>query len=220
AWAAPPSAPSRALRANGSPACRNASQPTLAPPIGLHIAEALAPGSGEAEVELLHVLVLRERGRFAVHHHAAGLQDVTVVRVAQRDVGVLLRKQEAHALLAVELLHDLENFFDQLRREAHRWLIEQDGLRARHQRAADGGHLLLAARGIARLRVAALLQAREVGVDLIQVFAQAGAAHFPSYAARVASGEQVLLHRKVLEAVAAFHHLADTALDQGCGIEA
>src|SRR2546427_8149494 len=41
-------------------------QPTLASAIRLHVAEALAAAGGEAEVELLHVLVLSERLAFAV----------------------------------------------------------------------------------------------------------------------------------------------------------
>ncbi len=64
--------------------------------------------------------------------------------------------------------------------------------------------------------MAALLEAREVGVDLLQVLAQANAKR----AARVAAGEQVLLDREVLEAVAAFHHLADAALHECRRIEA
>jgi hypothetical protein len=43
------------------------------------------------------------------------------------------------------MLHDLEDLFDDLGREAHRGLVEQDQLRARHQRTADHAHLLFAA---------------------------------------------------------------------------
>src|SRR5436190_4260970 len=200
---------------SGSPACRNALQPTLAPPVGLHVAEAPAARGGEAEVELLYVLVLRQALRLAIHHDASVLEDVTVVGVAQRDVGVLLGEKEAHPLLAVELLHDLEDFLDELRREAHRRLVQQDGLRPRHQRAADRGHLLLAAGGVAGLRVAPLLEPGEVRVDLLQLLTHAGA----KIPARIGSGQQVFLDCKVLEAMPAFHHLADAALHQRRRIE-
>jgi hypothetical protein len=58
----------------------------------------------------------------------------------------------------VEVLHDLEHLLDDLRREAHRRLVEQHHLRVGHQRAADRAHLLLAARGVGRLRAAPRLQ--------------------------------------------------------------
>ena len=38
--------------------------------------------------------------------------------------------RKRHALLLVEALHDLEDLLDELRREAHRRLVEQDHLRA------------------------------------------------------------------------------------------
>ena len=59
--------------------------------------------------------------------------------------GLKSGEQEADALFFVEIFDDLENLLDDLRREPHRRLVEQDHLRPRHQRAADGAHLLLAA---------------------------------------------------------------------------
>src|SRR5256885_11678170 len=100
ASAAQPSAPLPALWQSGSPACRNNSQPAFSAPIRFHVAEALAAAGGKAEIELLHVLVLGERGAFAVHHHAAVFEDVAVVGVLERDVGVLLGQKKAHVLLA------------------------------------------------------------------------------------------------------------------------
>jgi hypothetical protein len=55
-------------------------------------------------------------------------------------------------LLGVEVLHDLEHLFHDLRRQAHRGLVQQHHARVGHQRAADGAHLLLAARGVGGLR--------------------------------------------------------------------
>ena len=51
----------------------------------------------------------------------------------------------AAILAGVKFLHDFENFADNLRRQSHRRLVQQHQRRARHQRPADGAHLLLAA---------------------------------------------------------------------------
>src|SRR6185503_16996775 len=101
---APSSAPPPAPRANAAPwgpraPCRRLSgQPALAPAVVLRVAEVLPSRPAEAQVELLHVGVAGQGRRVAVHHHPAGLQDVAVVRVAERRRGVLLREQEAHLL--------------------------------------------------------------------------------------------------------------------------
>src|SRR5258708_5375677 len=94
-------------------------------------------------------------------------------------------------------------------------MVEQDHPGERHEGAADRGHLLLAAGGVARLRIAPLLEAREILVDLLTVLTTARA----EGAARVGAGEQVLLDGQVLEAVASFHDLADAALHQRRRVE-
>ena len=65
------------------------------------------------------------------------------------------------------------------------------------------------------MRAAPLLETREILVDLLQVFLHAGTQR----AARVGAGQQVLFHRQVREAVAAFHDLADAALHQRRRVE-
>src|SRR5436190_589456 len=85
----------------------------------------------------------------AVHHDAAIFENVAVACVFQRHVGVLLGEQEGDTLLAVEVLHDLEDLLNDLRRQSHRRLVEQDHFRPRHQRPSDRAHLLLAAGGVA-----------------------------------------------------------------------
>ena len=82
--------------------------------------------------------------------------------VFERHVDVLLGEQKRHALLLVEPVDDLENLLDDLRRQPHRGLVEQDHFRARHQGAADRAHLLLAARCVAGERTAPLADAREI----------------------------------------------------------
>src|SRR6476660_6740003 len=76
------------------PAALMSREPALSPAIVLHVAEAPAPRRRQAEVELLHVLVVRKVGRVAVHDDATVLQDVAVVRMAQRDHRILLGEQE------------------------------------------------------------------------------------------------------------------------------
>jgi len=181
----------------------------------LDVAEALAARRRQAEVELLDVLVRREALRVAVHHDAPALEDVAVVRVAQRDGRVLLGQEEAHALLGVEVAHDLEDLLDDLRREAHRRLVEQDRVGTRHQRAADRGHLLLAAGRVAGLARPPLPEPREVVVDALERRRELAARH----AARERAGQQVLLDRQVLEAMAPFHHLADAHAHELVGRE-
>ena len=82
----------------------------------LDVAKRLAAFAADAEVEFLDVFILPERRGIAVEHDAPGLQDETVIGIAQRDIGVLLGKQEGNALLFVQPLEDLEYLLDQLRR--------------------------------------------------------------------------------------------------------
>src|SRR5690348_3815408 len=95
-------------------------KPALSSPVMLDVAKTPAAGRGESEVELLHVLVVCERTRRAIHDDAAVLEDEAVARMAQRDHRVLLGEQERHALVAIQLADDREDLLDDLRREAHR----------------------------------------------------------------------------------------------------
>src|SRR6516164_4263624 len=182
-------------------------QPALAPPVMLALAERFAPALGHAEIELLDVLVLAQCLGLAVEHHAAVLQHIAVTRVLQRHAGILLREQERHRLLGVEIADDLENLLDQLRREPHRRFVQQDRLRPRHQRASNRTHLLFAAGDISGGGAAPFLQPREIGIDQLEVAPDGRAA----VAARERAGEKVLLHGEVREAMAPLHHLDASA---------
>src|SRR6266705_5431377 len=98
------------------------SQPPLPAAVVLHVLEAPSRARGDSEIELLDVLVRGELGGRAVHDHAAVLEDVAVIGVAQRDVGVLFGEQKTYLLLLIEALHDLEDLLDDLRRKPHRRL--------------------------------------------------------------------------------------------------
>ncbi len=67
------------------------------------------------------------------------------MREPQRHIGILLSQQERVALLFVQRFHDAKDLFHKLRRKAHAWLIQEDCLRARHQRPTNRDHLLLSA---------------------------------------------------------------------------
>ncbi len=90
-----------------------------------------------------------------------------------------------------ELQHDLEDLVDDDRREAERGFVEEQKLRAAHQRAADGHHLLLAARQPARRLVTPLAEDREQAVYLVAQLGEALAA------AGDVAGDQVLLDREL-----------------------
>src|SRR4051794_24118005 len=112
-------------------------QPALAAAVEFDVAVAFAAGGGQTEIEFLDVLVLAQRGRLAIHDDPAVFQDVAVIGIAQRDIGVLLGDDKADAGLLVEPGDDLEDLLDQLRREAERGFIEQYQPRPRHQRPAS-----------------------------------------------------------------------------------
>jgi hypothetical protein len=169
--------------------------------------------SSSAEIEFLDVLVLAQRLCLAVEHHAPVLENVAVARVAQRHERILLGEQKGNFLLLVQRMHDVENLLDDLRRESHRRLVEQDHFRLRHQRPADRGHLLLAARGVAGERGAPLLELRKIGIDPFEILPDRGIAVAP----REGAGEQVFLDRQMREALPAFHHLDAAAAHQFVG---
>ena len=62
----------------------------------------------------------------------------------QRQMRVLLDEEDGHALL-VDLLDDVEDGLHHGRRQAERWLVEEQEPGSRHQGARDRQHLLLAA---------------------------------------------------------------------------
>src|SRR5256885_13725117 len=190
-------AASRTIRATSALICDSFSgKPPLPAAVVLHVLEAPALARGDAEIELLDVLVRGELHGGAVHDHPAVLEDVAVIGVAQGDVGILLCQEKAHALLLIEAPHDLEDFLDDLRREPHRRLVEQDHARMRHQRAPECGHLLLSPRGVAGERAAPLLQLRKVAVHFLEVLLELR----PSGAAGVSTGKKILLDGEMREA--------------------
>jgi hypothetical protein len=162
----------------------------------------LPPSSRRPEVELLDVVVLAQELGVLVHHDLAGLHHVAVGGDRQRHVGVLLDEQDRGALL-VDLDDHVPDLLHDQRREAERGLVEQQVARLGHQRAPEGEHLLLAAGEVAGELLAALGEAREEGVDAVEVVPQVAAV------GGVAPDAQVLVHVELPEDPPALHDLGD-----------
>ena len=140
----------------------------------------------------------------ARHDDAAGLEHVGVVGELERQRRVLLDQQHAHLLLLVDAAHDAEDLLHDQRRQAERRLVEQHQARPQHQRAADRQHLLLAARQRAGLLLQALLEAREIVEDRVELVLDA-----LLVLARVGGDAQVLVDAEGREGAAALRHVGD-----------
>ena len=66
----------------------------------------------------------------ARHHDAAGLEQIGLVGQVERERGVLLHEEDAHALLPVDRPHDAEDLPHDQWRETEGRLVEQQQARA------------------------------------------------------------------------------------------
>src|SRR5258705_7968095 len=114
-----------------------------------------------AQVCLLDVVILHQVLCWAFEGDAAGFHDVGAARELEGHVGVLLDHQDRGAF-ALDARDDLEHGLGDRGGQAEGGLVEQDEPRPGHEAAADGEHLLLAAREGARGLAAALGQDRKV----------------------------------------------------------
>src|ERR687886_195096 len=94
-----------------------------------------------AQIRFAHLRVFAQLLGGGRLYDSAGLEDVAVGGDLQGDVGVLLDEQDGRALF-VDLLDGMEDSLHQHRREAHRGLVQEEELRAAHEGAANGEHLL------------------------------------------------------------------------------
>ncbi|MNT05401.1 hypothetical protein D3C72_1400200 [compost metagenome] len=172
----------------------------------------LAPAA-HAQIKLAHIRVAGQAFGRSVDHDLAVFHDVAAVRHGQRDRGVLLHQQHGGAAFGVDAGDDAEDVLGQLGREAERGFVQQNQFRLCDQRAANGQHLLFAARQVAGQALAPLMQARKVGVDQVKV--RLGDLR----AARKCIGgrHQVFFHRQVFKHAAAFHHMAQSLAHQLLG---
>src|ERR1700694_4035868 len=98
-----------------------------------------------AQVGLADRLILGQLAALSRQGDAAHLEHVGALGRAQRQVGVLLDDQDGRAVVAIDRRHDLEDLADDDRRQAQGGLVEEEQLRAEHERPRDRQHLLLAA---------------------------------------------------------------------------
>ena len=123
----------------------------------------------EAEVEGLDVVAGAELVGGAFEHDAPVLDNGGAIGKAERHRRVLLGDKDRQALGTVERAEPEEDVLDDQRREAHRRFVEDEEARARHQRAADRRHLLLAAGGEAGDGATLVSKVREEVVDALEV---------------------------------------------------
>src|SRR3954471_16914897 len=149
-------------------------KPAFAAAVVLDVAIALPDAATDAEIEFLYVLVLAQIRSLAVQHDSAVLKNVSVAGVAEGDIAVLLRNQEANVSLLVQPMDDFENLLDKQWCETHGRLVEQDHARTCHHGAADDRHLLLATRRVTGEALATLPKPREICIDLVEIPCDAG----------------------------------------------
>jgi hypothetical protein len=96
---------------------------------------------------------------------------ITPMRSAtlERHAQVLLDQQHRDLAFGRQVAQRLRHLLDDDRRQAFGGLVHHQQARLEQQRAADGQHLLLAARELRAAVALALGQAREHGVDAVDV---------------------------------------------------
>ncbi len=150
---------------------------------------------------MLDLVGLRQLAGIPGQRHLTDVQHVGQVGDGEGHGGVLLHQQHRGAL-PVDLGDDLADLPDDPRRQTEGRLVEQQQLRAGHQRPADGQHLLLAAGQQDAALGVPLGEHRE---HLVHPGLRLGLG-LPVPAAH-ATGPQVLLHRQPAEDAPALGHL-------------
>src|SRR5262249_19762229 len=125
-------------------------------------------GTTDAQIDLAHVLVLRELRRATLQHDAAGLEDGAPPGDAERQPRVLLHEQDRGARLADRLERPVPGL-GPAGRQAERRLVEHQQAWPPQHGAPERQHLLLAARERLRLLARALLEDRKHAVDQSEV---------------------------------------------------
>src|SRR6267143_1969405 len=121
------------------------------------------------KIRPFHLLVCEQRFVRPFENEAPRLEHITVVAGSERLGDALLHQQHRKAGLAVDCLDAGENLIPQQGRQPHGGLVEQQKPRRRSEAAADRKHLLLPAGERTRGLIAALLQHRKQGIDLLEI---------------------------------------------------
>ena len=102
---------------------------------------------------------------------AADLQQIGAIDDIEHLLDVLLHDEHRQPFGA-DTVHQLEHLLHDQRRKSGRGLIHQQQFRLRHQRAADGAHLLLAAGKRAGQLLAAVFQPGKQAVDPVELLGE------------------------------------------------
>ncbi len=166
--------------------------------------------AGQPQVGLDHPRVIGQFGGRALHGDLTGFQHVGVVGHAQGRTGVLFHQQDRYAL-AAQVGDDPEDLPGDQWRQAQARFVEHQQLGLGHQRAAHCEHLPFAAGERGGQLPAALVQAREQAIDLVQ-----GSAPVTVALAHALEGAklQVVFHAHAVEQFALLRHQAQAAADQ------
>ena len=160
-----------------------------------------------AQEDLGQYVGVQDRLGGAVVHHPAVFQDVSPVDDVQDALDVVLNDDDRGIEPLADVRDFLKHLFDHDGREAQRGFVEQQHLRAGHEAAAQGQHLLLPAGHLAGQVAALLLQDGEEFHDRVQAaflfhpVVEVQATHF-----------QVLLDGEVGEDPPALGHEGDSLL--------
>src|SRR5581483_2771529 len=166
---------------------------------------ALRPGytkSSDFQPLLAHGVIGAQILRRAFKHDMAVAHDVETMRNIQRDRQLLLDEQNRYAARR-NALEQAAHQLHHLRRQALGRLVHHDQFRIAHERAADGEHLLFAARQHAARRVDALAQHRKKVEHVL---------HRPASVALAGldAESEILAHGQPREDVAIFRNVTDS----------
>ena len=100
--------------------------------------------------------------------------DIAAMGELERVIRALLHEEDGQPVIGVERADCREDLLDDQRGEAERRLVEQEQLRAAHQRPCDRQHLLLASRQRAAALMLARLEQGKQRVDAFEVLGEMG----------------------------------------------
>src|SRR4029453_4146341 len=125
----------------------------------------------DSEIRLANTVTRQELGGAAGGVDTARLEQVRAVDHPEHLLHVLLDDQHGQAA-GPDAIDQLEDLFDENRRQPGGRPAQQEQLRLRHQRPADRAHLLFAARHAAGELMASLAHPREQLVDDLELTAE------------------------------------------------
>src|SRR5580658_3335765 len=150
--------------------------------------------------------------RAALENHPAMPHDVEAMGDAQGNGQFLLDQQDRN-IARGDFLQELGNALDQLGRQTLGRLVDHNEIGIAHQRAADGEHLLLAARQHAGRGIGALAELGEEAVAILEAPAR-------RLASALDAEQQILRHGQRREDGAVLGYIAEPEMGDLIGLEA